>query len=166
MSTDISKAVPISARCVLLCETGSGPKKLSRTDVPACHDARVRLLAPPPFCWIMEPFYRRHLPHWRQDQATYFVTWRLARGQPELDSGERDLVAAAIMSFRARQYELAAYVVMDDHVHALVAPLPAYDLAGILHSWKSFTARQMQRKGKYPLNVGTRVWSIYPYEQI
>jgi putative transposase len=92
--------------------------------------------------------YHRHLPHWRQDQATYFVPWRLARGQPELDSGERDLVAAAIISFRARQYELAAYVVMDDHVHALVAPLPGYDLAGILHSWKSFTARQMQREHK------------------
>jgi REP element-mobilizing transposase RayT len=94
----------------------------------------------------MDPFYRRHLPHWREDQATYFVTWRLARGQPELDSSERELVATAMRSFRGKRYELAAYVVMDDHVHALVAPFSDYELASIIHSWKSFTARQMQRK--------------------
>jgi REP element-mobilizing transposase RayT len=110
----------------------------------------------------MEPFYRRHLPHWRQDQATYFVTWRLAHGQQELDSIERDLIAATIMSFRARRYELAAYVVMDDHVHALVAPLPGYDLASILHSWKSFTAREMQRKHK---RYG-RVWQDEYFDRI
>jgi len=94
----------------------------------------------------MEPFYRRHLPHWRQDQATYFVTWRLARGQRELDSSERELVATAVKSFRSQPYEIAAYVVMDDHVHALLAPLPAYKLRSILHLWKSFNTRQMQRE--------------------
>jgi Transposase IS200 like len=41
---------------------------------------------------------------------------------------------------------LAAYVVMDDHVHALLTPLATYELKGILHSWKSFTSRQMQRR--------------------
>ncbi|MBV8054595.1 MAG: transposase [Deltaproteobacteria bacterium] len=110
----------------------------------------------------MEPFYRRHLPHWRQAQALYFVTWRFARGQRELDSSERDLVAAAIMSFQGQRYELAAYVVMDDHVHALVTPLSGYDLASILHSWKSFTARQMQRNHK---RYG-RVWQDEYFDRI
>ena len=27
--------------------------------------------------------YRRHMPHWRQDGATYFVTIRLADSIPE-----------------------------------------------------------------------------------
>ena len=27
--------------------------------------------------------YTRHLPHWRQDGATYFVTFRLADSLPE-----------------------------------------------------------------------------------
>jgi REP element-mobilizing transposase RayT len=90
--------------------------------------------------------YRRKLPHWRQDQATYFVTWRLARGQPELDASERDLVVAAMKRFDGSRYELAGYVVMDDHVHALVTPLDGFELESILHSWKSFTARQMQRR--------------------
>ena len=75
----------------------------------------------------------------------YFVTWRLARRQQELDASERDLVVAAMKNFDGQRYELAAYVVMDDHVHALVTPLANYDLESILHSWKSFSARQMQR---------------------
>jgi REP element-mobilizing transposase RayT len=72
---------------------------------------------------MTEVCYRRNLPHWRQEQATYFVTWRLARGQQELDGSERDLVGAAMRKFDAQRCELAAYVVMDDHVHALVTPL-------------------------------------------
>jgi REP element-mobilizing transposase RayT len=95
---------------------------------------------------MAEFLYRRKLPHWRQDQATYFVTWRLARGQQELDSDERDLVVTAIKSFDGERHELAAYVVMDDHVHALLTPLAAHQLEKILHSWKSFTSRQMQRE--------------------
>jgi REP element-mobilizing transposase RayT len=97
---------------------------------------------------MAELFYRTRLPHWRQDYVTYFVTWRLARGQQELDSNERDLVTAAIRKFDGQCYELAAYVVMDDHVHALLAPLAPYELESIPHSWKSFTARQMQQEHK------------------
>src|SRR6266851_8426750 len=64
----------------------------------------------------MEFCYRRKLPHWRQDQVTYFVTWRLAQGREELDASERELVVAAIKSFYGQRYQLAGYVVMDDHV--------------------------------------------------
>ena len=95
-----------------------------------------------------ELFYRRKLPHWRQDNTAYFVTWRLARGQRELDSTERDLVMTAIRKFEGQRYELAACVVMDDHVHVLLAPLPPHELKAILHSWRSFTARQMQHDHK------------------
>ncbi len=94
----------------------------------------------------MESCYRRKLPHWRQDQVTYFVTWRLARAREALDASERDLVVAALKSFDGQRYELAACVVMDDHVHALVRPLAGYQLKAILHSWKSFTAGQLQRE--------------------
>ncbi len=96
----------------------------------------------------MELYYRRRLPHWREDDVTYFVTWRLASGQHELDSWERDLVVSAMRRFDGERYQIAAYVVMDDHVHALVTPLPKYRLQDILHSWKSFTARQVQRDHK------------------
>src|SRR5581483_9153639 len=91
-----------------------------------------------------DQLYRRHLPHWRLDHATYFVTWRLAKGQPELDSTERALVTSAIKKFDRQRYELSAYVVMDDHIHVLLSPIEPHELKDILHTWKSYTARQMQ----------------------
>lgn len=54
----------------------------------------------------------------------------------------------AIRKFEGQRYELTAYVVMDDHVHALLSPLPPYELKAILHSWKPFTAHQMQHEHK------------------
>ena len=110
----------------------------------------------------MEFCYRRNLPHWRQDQVTYFVTWRLARGREELDASKRGLVVAAIKSFDGQRYQLAAYVVMDDHVHVLLRPFAGYELKAILHSWKSFTARQMQREHK---RFG-RVWQDESFDRI
>ena len=106
--------------------------------------------------------YRRKLPHWRQAHATYFVTWRLARGQDELGASERDLVGEAIKRFDAQRYKLLAYVVMDDHVHVLLEPLAPHELQGIIHSWKSFTARLMQRQHK---RFG-RVWQDEYFDRV
>jgi putative transposase len=106
--------------------------------------------------------YRRNLPHWRQENATYFITWRLAKGQLELDSTERDLIMAAIRKFEGQRYELFAYVVMDDHIHVRLAPLPPNELRKILHSWKSFTARQMQKEHK---RFG-QVWQEESFDRI
>jgi REP element-mobilizing transposase RayT len=78
----------------------------------------------------------------------YFVTWRLARPQRALIPEERTLVADAIRHFDRRRYELIAYVVMDDHVHALVYPLADHTLSGIVHSWKSYSARELRRFGE------------------
>ena len=111
---------------------------------------------------MTEFLYRRKLPHWRQDEVTYFVTWRLAGGQEELDSDERNLVMAAMKRFAGQRYDLAAYVVMDDHVHAMLTPIPPNEVQGILHSWKSFTAREMQREGK---RCG-RVWQDEYFDRI
>ena len=68
----------------------------------------------------------------------------------------------AIRKFDGFRYELAAYVVMDDHVHVLLAPLAPHELHGILHSWKSFTARQMQHEHK---RFG-RVWQDEYFDRI
>ena len=37
-------------------------------------------------------FYYRHLPHWRQDGATYFVTFRLADSLPQMKLRELELI--------------------------------------------------------------------------
>jgi len=92
---------------------------------------------------MAERYYRRRLPHWRTSDAIYFVTWRLAQGQPELDARERDLVASALKHFDAKRYRLEAFVVMNDHVHVLLSTIEPHRLEDLIHSWKSFTANQM-----------------------
>jgi len=105
--------------------------------------------------------YRRILPHWRLDGSLYFVTWRLDRDQPPLDGSERDLVAGAVRYFNVTRYDLFAYVVMNDHVHALVAPTGTHALQAIVHSWKSFTAHRLQRPGR-----GRRIWQPEYFDRI
>ena len=80
------------------------------------------------------------------NQVIYFVTWRVAARQEDLSSDERDLIVVAMKRFDNVRYHLDGYVVMNDHVHALVTPLGSYRLREILHSWKSFTAREMQHE--------------------
>ena len=138
---------------------------------------------------------RRNLPHWEQEGATYFVTFRLADAVPAqlarqwreeletwrkfhpepwdeaavteyrkrflqpredwLDQGHgscrlRDsraaiIVANALRFFDGQRYHLDAFVVMPNHVHALVQPLAGFRLSEIIHSWKSYTARQINK---------------------
>ena len=95
----------------------------------------------------MERFYRRRLPHWRVDGslADYFVTWRLASSQSDLSPTERDLVAESLTYWDPRACRVAAWVVMNDHVHVVVAPAVGVRLETLLHSWKSYTATRMVR---------------------
>ena len=90
--------------------------------------------------------FRNRVPQWRLSGLVYFVTWRLMASHPPLAPAERALVASTLKHFHGERYRIYAYVVMDDHVHVLVQPLDEYQLSKILHSWKSFTANQLQRK--------------------
>ncbi|MGI8431047.1 MAG: class I tRNA ligase family protein, partial [Chthoniobacterales bacterium] len=155
---------------------------------------------------------RRRLPHWQQEDATYFVTFRLADAIPAdklvgleeererwlsahpepwsapdkrdyyerfsvpierwLDAGYGScllrepgaarVVADALKHFANERYELGAWVVMPNHVHALVTPKPGHDLSGILHSWKRFSAREINRvRGKEG-----QLWQHESYDHI
>jgi len=134
-----------------------------------------------------------HLPHWRQDRAIYFVTFRLADSLPSDRlaqwRSERDtylahspkpwtneqqaeydrqfsaridqwldrgfgycilaeprccaIVTSAIGFFDGSRYTLGEFVVASNHVHAVVCPLGEFSLSSILHSWKSFTAKEI-----------------------
>ena len=89
--------------------------------------------------------HRRHLPHWRSENAVYFVTWRLHRDQAPLSAVERSSVVSAIRHFDGDRYRLFAFVAMDDHVHAIVQPAAVHRLEEIVRSWKSYSAHQLQR---------------------
>ena len=90
--------------------------------------------------------YRRNLPHWRLDGAVYFVTWRLYPGRDVLCEDERTKIVETLRHFENARYQLFAYVVMDDHVHVVLQPAQEYALEQIVHSWKSFSARRLQRE--------------------
>ncbi|HWA83558.1 MAG TPA: transposase [Fimbriimonadaceae bacterium] len=53
-----------------------------------------------------------------------------------------NLVQSTLLRFHAERYELLEWVVMPNHVHVLIEPRLNWSLDGILHSWKSYTAKK------------------------
>ena len=56
-----------------------------------------------------------------------------------------EAVEAALRHFDGEHYRLHAWCVMPNHVHTVIEPAEAYELSGIIHSWKSFTAKSANR---------------------
>lgn len=63
-----------------------------------------------------------------------------------------DVVQENLLHFDGVRYQLLAWVVMPNHVHALIE-VQEIPLADILHAWKSFTAkaanRLLEREGDF-----------------
>ena len=108
---------------------------------------------------------------WREQEELF--CWYSSRVDSLLDAGQgecflkrpqiADVVAGALRHFDGQRYELRAWTVMPNHVHAVVCPKPAHSLSRILHSWKSFTATQANRM----LNrVGKPFWQKEAYDHL
>ncbi len=69
--------------------------------------------------------------------------------QPEI----AELVFNAVKHFDGDRYTLHAWSVMPNHVHVVLQPHDSQKLAKILHSWKSFTAKEanklLERNGSF-----------------
>jgi REP element-mobilizing transposase RayT len=110
------------------------------------------------------------------DQRFSFVRHRkggLARAIEEsLDRGDgvchlatpelAQCVAKAMKHFEGVRYKLFAWCVMPNHLHAVLQPVGKHDLAGIMHSWKSFTARISQRR----FGLRGRIWQREYYDRL
>jgi REP element-mobilizing transposase RayT len=188
-------------------------------DSPATNDHRLEACTTSSAAICLQAFdpeadleiYERHLPHWHQPGATYFVTFRLADSLPRsaldalreerrqwlarhptrppdairgfqrlfserieqyLHAGYGDcilrrpevanLVESSLRHFHAQRYLLDDYVIMPNHVHVLVTLQPDRGLSDVLHSWKSFTANQINRV----LNRTGRLWQEESYDHI
>ncbi len=155
---------------------------------------------------------RKNLPHWTQENSTYFVTFRLAdsiaqsrlneykelretwqkhhqipyskseqnqfdelfsqRINDWLDDGAGScilgradaakIVADTLLHFDEQRYVLDEWVIMPNHVHVLVTPLPGFELKSILHSWKSFSAHELNKQ----LGSDGVVWKKESYDHI
>lgn len=166
--------------------------------------------------------YTRNLPHWRQEGATYFVTFRLADSIPRavwldmrreardwagrialamkhndghipdalhlqweafqkrhmtrlesiLDSCQgscilrdhacREIVADSLRRFDGERHQMRGFVIMPNHVHLAVTPLPGFELEDLLQGWKTFTAREIH------LRTGSSapLWQKESYDRI
>jgi carbamoylphosphate synthase large subunit/REP element-mobilizing transposase RayT len=172
-------------------DRGAGFQPVGTTGVPPVATSRFRPVDPR--APVIQT--RRRLPHWKQQGATFFVTFRLADAVPQkllrqwkeeletwrkfhpepwddstkyeyqkrfhdareawLDQGHgecilrRPQIAATIANslrhFDGDRYALDSFVVMPNHVHVLVRPHEAHSLSEILHSWKSFSAKEINK---------------------
>jgi len=170
---------------------GAGFQPVGTTGVPPVATSRFRPVDPR--APVIQT--RRRLPHWEQQGATFFITFRLADAVPQkllrqwkeeletwrkfhpepwdastkyeyqkrfhdareawLDQGHgecilrRPQIAATIANslrhFDGDRYALDSFVVMPNHVHVLVRPHEAHSLSEILHSWKSFSAKEINK---------------------
>ncbi|MGB0767222.1 MAG: REP-associated tyrosine transposase, partial [Phycisphaeraceae bacterium] len=95
--------------------------------------------------------HQRHLPHWQLGGSTYFVTFRLLKGQ--LPDKDRQLVVDACMHWHGDRVTVHLVTVMPDHVHLLITPSKKHDgtyhrLEELLHSIKSYTAHELNKRYK------------------
>ena len=61
------------------------------------------------------------------------------------DSRIAHMVENALLHFGGERYQMIAWVIMPNHVHVLIETFEGYQLSGIVHSWKSYTAKEANR---------------------
>ena len=107
-----------------------------------------------------------------QEQEELF-RWYSARVDKYLDEGRgdcwmrrpeiADLVAGAVQFFVGVRYDLHAWAVMPNHVHAVLRPLSRWSLSQVLQGWKGYTARESNQM----LNrVGMPFWQKESFDHL
>jgi len=71
------------------------------------------------------------------------------------------LVANALGHFKEERYLLREWVVMPNHVHAVLWPMPNYTLSAIVQCWKRFIAREAN---KLLHRTGQTFWQPEPFD--
>jgi alanyl-tRNA synthetase/REP element-mobilizing transposase RayT len=109
-------------------------------------------------------YTKRRLPHYERPHGIYHVTFS-TRDHRVLSPEARSITLDAIMHFDQKRYDLFAVCVMPDHVHILFQPWPKpaakedellfWSLAELMHSIKSFTAREINRAEN---SQGKQLW--------
>jgi REP element-mobilizing transposase RayT len=87
---------------------------------------------------------RRNLPHWTVGGSTYFITFRTSHSL--LSPEERRLLIDHLHLGNDKYYQLAAAVVMPDHAHLLLRPLPGFTLSRIMRGIKGAAARKINQR--------------------
>jgi REP element-mobilizing transposase RayT len=56
------------------------------------------------------------------------------------------IVRDALEHFDGQKYDIRAWCVMPNHVHVVTRPRPGHELSSVLHSWKSYTSNQINKR--------------------
>lgn len=90
---------------------------------------------------------QEELFRWYSDRVDKYLD--AGRGTCHLrDPALAGLVAGAIQYFEGQRYKLHAWAVMPNHAHVVVWPMSGHVLSDILHSWKSFTSHEINKRLK------------------
>ncbi|CAN5903521.1 transposase [soil metagenome] len=86
---------------------------------------------------------------WQDDSSRLQMlqTW-LDRGEGACWLRERpcaEAVRDALKFFHGQRYQLLVWCIMPNHVHVLVETMKGFPLGSVVHSWKIFTARAINR---------------------
>jgi putative transposase len=113
---------------------------------------------------------RRKLPHWQSPGQVYFITFSAQKGV-EFIPEDKDIILNSCLFWHKKKYLLHAVVVMPEHIHLLLQPLPLdqqdeskgfCNLSEIMHSIKGFSAHKInelhKRKGS--------IWLTESYDRI
>jgi len=110
----------------------------------------------------------RHLPHWEELGAAYFVTFVLRRPPVVAltDPGVGRLVVNALRFYDGKRYTLFDYTIMPDHVHLIVKPVVHGDgaerLPRVIRDLKAWLGREINAM----LDRRGRVWQDESYDHI
>jgi putative transposase len=71
------------------------------------------------------------------------------------DPRNATILRDALAHFDGERYRLLAWVVMPNHVHALIEQVDGFLLDGIVQSWKSFSAKAINKRS----GTAGRLWA-------
>ena len=71
------------------------------------------------------------------------------------------VVAEALNHFDGQRYQLWAWCVMPTHVHVLAGQTEGWSLPSVIHTWKSFTAKKINRS----LDREGRFWAANYFDR-
>ena len=77
---------------------------------------------------------------------------------PEL----RRILGEILLHFQGERYRMHAFVIMPNHVHAAVQPLPGHPLSTLLQAWKSFSAHCINKA----VGASGRFWQRETFDRI
>lgn len=72
------------------------------------------------------------------------------------------IVSETLRFFDGQRYNLGDYVIMPNHVHVLVTPARDTALERIMHSWKSYSAKEINKV----LERSGQVWQHESFDHI